>query len=393
MHGRVIRIGREALRCLLLRRGITAYTVSISALVTSAARRTRTWKESPDPDRDAKLDRIEQVLDRFPDRVFAFVECGPLGIRPTGGSCWAKRGKPDRLPAVYRRTHGVTYFHGCYCVGDDRLWGVDHRRKGTAHTLAALKSARAARPDGAPVCIIWDNLCARTGQDLRRWAKKNKVELCFTAAYASWANPIEAPFGPLRQFTLANSGHRSHPAQTRALHRYRRWRNASARHLDVLAAQRKERARVRRERGIRWGGRPSRRRSLNSSGSSRHLRQNRWCVTPLGLGTTSRWNRPSSSSGDSHRRSPDPSFTGETATCMVSTRSASRNCRMVVTPPPSRTSLPCAACRARSRTVIGSPSMKWNVVSQSVNDGRLWWVMTNTGVRNGGSCPHQPRHS
>ncbi|WP_338060790.1 IS630 family transposase [Streptomyces viridochromogenes] len=243
VHGRVIRIGREALRCLLLRRGITF-------------QRTKTWKESPDPDRDAKLNRIEQVLDRFPDRVFAFDEFGPWGIRPTAGSCWAKQGKPNRLPATYRRTHGVTYFHGCYSVGDDRLWGVNRRRKGTANTLAALKSIRAARPDGAPIYIILDNLFAHTGADIRRWAKKNKVELCFTPTYASWANPIEAHFGPLRQFTLANSHHRSHPAQTQALHRYLRWRNANARHPDVLAAQRKERARIRSEKGIRWGGRP-----------------------------------------------------------------------------------------------------------------------------------------
>ncbi|MFE9338868.1 transposase [Streptomyces sp. NPDC007063] len=83
IHVRTIRISREALRCLLLRRGITF-------------QRSKTWKESPDPERDAKLDRIEQVLDRFPDRVFAFGEFGPLGIRPTAGSCWAKQGKPDR---------------------------------------------------------------------------------------------------------------------------------------------------------------------------------------------------------------------------------------------------------------------------------------------------------
>nr|WP_265568148.1 IS630 family transposase [Streptomyces hygroscopicus] len=241
VHGRVIRIGRESLRCLLLRRGVTF-------------QRTKTWKESPDPERDTKLDRLEQVLDRFPDRVFAFDEFGPLGIRPTPGSCWAEQSKPNRLPATYRRTHGVTYFHGCYSVGDDRLWGVNCRRKGTANSLAALKSIRAARPDGAPIYIILDNLSAHTGADIRRWAKKNKVELCFTPTYASWANPIEAHFGPLRQFTLANSNHRSHPAQTRALHRYLRWRNANARHPDVLAAQRKERARIRREKGIRWRG-------------------------------------------------------------------------------------------------------------------------------------------
>ena len=54
------------------------------------------------------------------------------------------------LPATYHRSHGVRYFHGCYSVGDDTLWGVNRHRKGAANTLAALKSIRAARPDGAP---------------------------------------------------------------------------------------------------------------------------------------------------------------------------------------------------------------------------------------------------
>ncbi|WP_455357560.1 IS630 family transposase [Streptomyces sp. SYSU K217416] len=240
---RPIRIGREALRCLLARRGVSF-------------QRTKTWKESTDPDFDAKLDRIEYALTERPDRTFAFDEFGPLGIRPTAGSCWAKEGKPDRLPATFHRTHGVTYFHGCYSVGDDTLWGVNRRHKGTAPSLAALQSIRAARPDGAPIYVILDNLSAHKGSKIRRWARKNQVELCFTPTNASWANPIEAHFGPLRQFTLANSHHPNHTVQTRALQRYLRWRNQNARHPDVLAAQRRERARVRSERGIRWGGRP-----------------------------------------------------------------------------------------------------------------------------------------
>src|SRR5690348_4448590 len=46
-----IRIGREALRCLLARRGVTF-------------QRTKTWKESTDPEKDTKLDRIEEVMER-----------------------------------------------------------------------------------------------------------------------------------------------------------------------------------------------------------------------------------------------------------------------------------------------------------------------------------------
>jgi transposase InsO family protein len=105
----------------------------------------------------------------------------------------------------------VRYFHGCYSIGDDRLWGVNRRKKGAANTLAALKSIRAARPDGAPIYVILDNLSAHNGADIRRWAKKNKVNLCFTPTYASWANPIEARFGPLKQFTTTTTPPRRAP--------------------------------------------------------------------------------------------------------------------------------------------------------------------------------------
>ncbi|MGY3204682.1 hypothetical protein ACVW19_005197 [Streptomyces sp. TE5632] len=177
--------GREALRCLLMRRGIVF-------------QRTKAWKESPDTERDTKLDRIEEVLDRFPDRVFAFDEFGPLGIRPTAGSCWAKQGRPDRLPATYRRTHGVTYFHGCYPVGDDRLWGVNRRRKGTANTLASLKSIRAARPDGAPIYIILDNLSAppaRTSGAGRRGTRSSCASPRPTLPGPTRARPASARCG------------------------------------------------------------------------------------------------------------------------------------------------------------------------------------------------------
>ena len=49
------------------------------------------------------------------------------------------------------------------------------------------------------------------------------------------------------------SDHRNHPALARKLQDYLRWRNAHARHPGVLAAQRRERARIRSERQQRWG--------------------------------------------------------------------------------------------------------------------------------------------
>lgn len=97
------------------------------------------------------------------------------------------------------------------------------------------------------------NLSAHKGATIRRWAERNRVELCFTPTYSSWANPIEAHFGPLREFVLNNSNHPNHVVLTRRLHDHLRWRNANARAPEVLAAQRRERARVRAEKGRRWG--------------------------------------------------------------------------------------------------------------------------------------------
>ncbi|MGH3748733.1 MAG: IS630 family transposase [Micromonosporaceae bacterium] len=236
-------VGRERLRQLLHKHEITF-------------QRTKTWKESNDPRREAKLARIEHVTSNFPDRVFAFDEFGPLTIRPHAGAGWTPKGRPARLPANYHKDHGVRQFHGCYSVGQDTLWGAVRQRKSAANTLAALKTIRAARPDGAPIYIVLDNLSAHRGVQIRRWAARNKVELCFTPTYSSWANPIEAHFGPLRAFVIAGSNHPNHTVATRRLHAYLRWRNANARHPDVLTAQRRERARIRSERQRRWGQQP-----------------------------------------------------------------------------------------------------------------------------------------
>ncbi|GAX57430.1 IS630 family transposase [Streptomyces olivochromogenes] len=165
VHDRVIRIGREALRCLLARRGVTF-------------QRTKSWKESTDPEHDAELDRIEYIPEQFPDRV----------------------------PATYHRTHGVTYFHSCHSVGDDTLWGVNHRHKGAVNSLAALKSIRAARPDGAPLYVILDNLSAHKGSKIRACAKKHPGELCFTRPTSP---------GPTRsRRTSGRCGSSPSPAQT-----------------------------------------------------------------------------------------------------------------------------------------------------------------------------------
>jgi transposase len=242
---RRVRIGRERLRQLLDEGHVTF-------------QRTKTWKESNDPRKEEKLDRIEEVLRDHPMHTFAFDEFGPLALHPIAGCCWAQRSRPQRLRANYNKNCGVRQFHACYSIGDDEIFGVVRRRKGADYTLAAIKSCRARRPKEVErIYVILDNLSAHQGKKIRDWCGRHNVELCFTPTYSSWANPIECHFGPTRDFVLNNSDHASHTTLTRRLHAYLAWRNAHASDPALRERLRKERARLRSERQRRWG-RPAR---------------------------------------------------------------------------------------------------------------------------------------
>jgi hypothetical protein len=151
--------------------------------------RTRTWKESTDGDRNAKLDRIEYVTSACPDRCFASDQFGPLSIRPCHGVCRAPRKRPAPVTP-----------------------------------LAALRSIRAARPDGYRLFVICGNLAADKTPAIRRWARRENAGLCFTPTSASRANPIEAQSGPVRIFVMGGSDHRNHLALARKLQACLRWR-------------------------------------------------------------------------------------------------------------------------------------------------------------------------
>ncbi len=161
------------------------------------------------------------------------------------------RGRPFRRG--WKRARRRCALRHAVPTPDDQLWASPRERKGGDHTLTALKSIRAARPGGYRLFVILDNLSANKTPAIRTWADKANVELCFAPTCASWANPIEAQFGPLRTFVMGGSDHPNHPVLARKLQDYLAWCNANARHPDVLAAQRRERARARSQRQQRWG--------------------------------------------------------------------------------------------------------------------------------------------
>ena len=143
--------------------------------------RTRTWKESADPDKDAKLDVIEHVTSTFPDRCFAFDQFGPLSIRPSHGTCWARR-------TAARPAAGHVSPH----PRDPLLPRLLLPRPMTS-CGASPGCARAATtpwprsspsgppaPTAPPIYVILDNLSANKTPAIRTWAAKHKVRLCFT---------------------------------------------------------------------------------------------------------------------------------------------------------------------------------------------------------------------
>jgi len=118
--------------------------------------------------------------------------------------------------------------------------------------LSALKSIRAARPDGAPIYVIADNLSANKtppsapGQEERDTAVLHADERVV-------GQPDRGAIRAVAHLRDGRLGPPSHTVLARRLQDYPAWRNANARHPDVLAAQRRERARIRSERQQRWG--------------------------------------------------------------------------------------------------------------------------------------------
>ena len=90
---RVVTVGRERLRQLLAANAVTF-------------QRTKTWKESNDPDRDAKLDRIEEVLEHRPDRTLRVRRVRPAehppGRRVVLGAGSEPQRQPGELPQAPR---------------------------------------------------------------------------------------------------------------------------------------------------------------------------------------------------------------------------------------------------------------------------------------------------
>ena len=238
-EGVVDDISHEGLRVLLREEGVSFQVI-------------KTWKQSKDPDFEAKKNRVLELYDiadgkskpkrSDPTVVICMDEFGPLNLLPRPGKQWAPMiatgesstagPRRRRRRATYTRTRGVRHLIAAYDLNQDKIYGHIKTKKDRTTFLEFCRYLRSLYPPNVRIAIVLDNFSPHlsTHKDDRvgTWAKANNVELAYVPTNASWLNRIEAQFQALRYFTLDGTDHRSHEEQNSMIRRYIIWRNRHA---------------------------------------------------------------------------------------------------------------------------------------------------------------------
>lgn len=187
----------------------------------------KTWKTSPDPEFEAKKNRILDLYANPPagSRVLCLDEFGPLNLQPRLGRGWHPQTRPARLRATYKRTAGVRHLLAVYDPSDGTIIGNLRDHKTWRETQDLLSDVRARFSEH--LIVVLDNWSPHRKTELRAWAAENDIEFVFLPTYSSWLNLIECQFQALRTFALNGSDYRSHAEQDAAILAYLVWHNAN----------------------------------------------------------------------------------------------------------------------------------------------------------------------
>jgi transposase len=207
--------------------------------------RTRSWKQSPDPDYAAKAARVLALYREQPTNgvVISFDEKGPESLCPRHGRGWARRGRPERHRATYSRRQGIRYLVGALDVHADYLRIRPRPRRNGNSTLAFMKLIRLAYPKRIRIYWIQDGLSSHWTPAIRAYADSNNIELVATPTYASYLNRIESTFGALDEFVCKNADYLDWDAFAHTLADHVQLRNSPGERerRKLEAAQRRER--------------------------------------------------------------------------------------------------------------------------------------------------------
>jgi len=203
--------------------------------------RTRTWKASPDPDYEARAQRVLALYAKAPEGgvVISFDQMGPISLRPMAGAGWAPRKRPERQRATYHRRHGTRYVFGAYDVHGDRLRVRLRRRRRGSDNLAFLRQIRASYPRRLRIYWIQDNLSANWTPDIRAYAAEHNIKLVPTPTYASYLNRVECHFLPISEFVVKNADYLDWDTFAHALARHVTYRNGPHRDQRLTDLERR----------------------------------------------------------------------------------------------------------------------------------------------------------
>jgi transposase len=167
--------------------------------------RMRLWLHSPDPEFQAKVERICQLYLEPPEGATVLCVDEKSGIQalerryPTQSP---RRGEPGRFEFEYRR-HGTRTLLAAFETRTGQVFGHCGASRKAPDLLAFMEAVAERYPTG-PVYVIWDNLNIHHGE---RWEVFNQRHGCrfhfvYTPLHASWVNQIEIWFGVLQRRIL-----------------------------------------------------------------------------------------------------------------------------------------------------------------------------------------------
>ena len=217
LHEQGLEVSRAQLGRILARNGISL-------------QRTRSWKQSPDPDYAEKAARILALYRQQPRNgvVISFDEKGPESLCPRHGRGWARRRRPERHRATFNRRQGIRYLVGALDVHADYLRIRPRPARNGASTLTFIRMIRLAYPSRIRIYWIQDGLSSHWTPAIRAYADANNMELVPTPTYASYLNRIEATFGAIDEFVCKNADYLDWDAFGYALAEHVRHRNSPA---------------------------------------------------------------------------------------------------------------------------------------------------------------------
>jgi transposase len=203
--------------------------------------RTRSWKQSPDPDFAEKAERVLGLYREQPEDgvVVSFDEMGPIQLIPHHGSGWAPARLPERVRATYSKQGGVRYLFGAYDVHGDRLHGRLRARKNAAEVVGFFKQIRMRYDPRLRIYLVMDNLSTHKTAAIHEWAATSNVELVFTPTYASFLNRIECHFWAIGEFVVKNADYPDWDTLARAMADHITYRNGPHRDQRLIKAERR----------------------------------------------------------------------------------------------------------------------------------------------------------